>query len=57
MPDNLPGGSMVQSVRHTVLPRLKKGAGLPFFFPLPTLFHSPSFEGLFFAQTSGDNHG
>ncbi|ECC8921469.1 pyr operon leader peptide [Salmonella bongori] len=25
---------MVQCVRHSVLPRLKKGAGLPFFFPL-----------------------
>nr|WP_305888026.1 hypothetical protein [Pseudescherichia vulneris] len=22
-----------------------------------TYFYSPSFEGLFFAQTSGDNHG
>ncbi|EJG5447354.1 pyr operon leader peptide, partial [Salmonella enterica] len=25
---------MVQCVRHSVLPRLKKDAGLPFFFPL-----------------------
>ncbi|WP_051124465.1 pyr operon leader peptide, partial [Salmonella enterica] len=24
---------MVQCVRHSVLPRLKKDAGLPFFFP------------------------
>ncbi|HAM0703845.1 TPA: pyrBI operon leader peptide, partial [Escherichia coli] len=24
MPDNLPGGCMVQCVRHFVLPRLKK---------------------------------
>ncbi|EGE7060611.1 pyr operon leader peptide, partial [Escherichia coli] len=24
---------MVQCVRHFVLPRLKKDAGLPFFFP------------------------
>ena len=39
---------MVICVRHLVLPRLKKDAGLPFFFPLPDLFHSPSFEGLFF---------
>ncbi|XIZ76698.1 pyrBI operon leader peptide [Escherichia coli] len=31
MPDNLPGGCMVQCVRHFVLPRLKKDAGLPFF--------------------------
>ena len=27
---------MVQCVRHFVLPRLKKTAGLPFFFPLIT---------------------
>ncbi|WP_413464976.1 pyrBI operon leader peptide, partial [Escherichia coli] len=26
MPDNLPGGCMVQCVRHFVLPRLKKDA-------------------------------
>ncbi|POT56230.1 pyr operon leader peptide [Citrobacter amalonaticus] len=25
---------MVQCVRHSVLPRLKADAGLPFFFPL-----------------------
>ncbi|ENZ3262689.1 pyr operon leader peptide, partial [Salmonella enterica] len=25
---------MVQCVRHSILPRLKKDAGLPFFFPL-----------------------
>ncbi|AMO50821.1 PyrBI operon leader peptide [Enterobacter sp. FY-07] len=55
--DNLPGGSMVQCVRQTVLPRLKKGAGLPFSFPVAYPIHSPSIEGLFFAQSSGDNHG
>ncbi|EAY7410547.1 pyr operon leader peptide [Salmonella enterica] len=27
---------MVQCVRHSVLPRLKKDAGLPFFFLLKT---------------------
>ncbi|EMK5831205.1 pyr operon leader peptide [Citrobacter sedlakii] len=27
---------MVQCVRHSVLPRLKTDAGLPFFFPLLT---------------------
>ncbi|WZV97794.1 pyrBI operon leader peptide [Kosakonia sp. BYX6] len=48
---------MVNCVRHSVLPRLKKGADLPFSFPVATLFHSPSIEGLFFAQSSGDNHG
>ncbi|WP_156566462.1 pyr operon leader peptide [Metakosakonia massiliensis] len=56
MPGNLPGGSMNQSVRQTVSPRLKKGAGLPFFFPLLTPSQSPSIEGLFFAPSSGDNH-
>lgn len=44
---------MVQCVRHFVLPRLKKTPGLPFFFPLIT-HSSPSIEGLFFAQASGD---
>lgn len=34
MPGNLPGGNMAQCVRQFVLPRLKKGAGLLFFFPL-----------------------
>ena len=48
---------MVKSVRHTVSPRLKEGAGLPFFFPMLTYFYSPSFEGLFFAQASGENDG
>ncbi|SCB87376.1 PyrBI operon leader peptide [Kosakonia oryzendophytica] len=48
---------MVQCVRQTVLPRLKKGAGLPFSFPVAYPIHSPSIEGLFFAQSSGDNHG
>jgi aspartate carbamoyltransferase catalytic subunit len=38
---------MVQCVRHSVPGRLKKDAGLPFFFPLLTPFHSPSIEGLF----------
>lgn len=37
---------MVQCVRHSVLPRLKKDAGLPFFFPLKTNT-KPSIEGLF----------
>ncbi|WP_370614463.1 pyr operon leader peptide [Citrobacter portucalensis] len=37
---------MVQCVRHFVLPRLKKDAGLPFFFPLIT--HSgPQLRGFF----------
>lgn len=40
---------MVQCVRHFVLPRLKKDAGLPFFFPLIT--HSqPLNRGAFFAR-------
>lgn len=38
---------MVQCVRHFVLLRLKKDAGLPFFFPLLIIL-SPSIEGLFF---------
>ena len=38
---------MVQCVRHFVLPRLKKDAVLPFFFPLIT--HSqPLNRGAFF---------
>lgn len=38
---------MVQCVLHFVLPRLKKDAGLPFFFPLIT--HSqPLNRGAFF---------
>ncbi|EPU4772992.1 pyr operon leader peptide [Escherichia coli] len=38
---------MVQCVRHFVLPRLKKDAGLPFLFPLIT--HSqPLNRGAFF---------
>ncbi|EFJ60484.1 pyr operon leader peptide, partial [Escherichia coli] len=32
---------MVQCVRHFVLPRLKKDAGLPFFFPLITHSQPP----------------
>ncbi|AVY96501.1 MULTISPECIES: pyrBI operon leader peptide [Lelliottia] len=32
---------MVKRVRHTVIPRLKTDAGLPFFFPLITLFPEP----------------
>ncbi|ASE82002.1 TPA: pyr operon leader peptide [Citrobacter koseri] len=38
---------MVQCVRHSVLPRLKTDAGLPFFFPLLT-YSRPLIEGLFF---------
>ncbi|MBW6054757.1 pyr operon leader peptide [Escherichia coli] len=41
---------MVQCVRHFVLPRLKKDAGLPFFFPLITHSPAPQSRGLFFAQ-------
>ncbi len=48
---------MVNCVRHRVLPRLKTDAGLPFFFPLLTKFTAPLFEGLFFAQASGENDG
>jgi hypothetical protein len=48
---------MVNCVRHRVLPRLKTDAGLPFFFPLLTIFTAPHFEGLFFAQASGENDG
>ncbi|UJD93205.1 pyrBI operon leader peptide [Lelliottia amnigena] len=32
---------MLKRVRHHVLPRLKTDAGLPFFFPLLTLFPEP----------------
>ncbi|MBV8042822.1 pyr operon leader peptide [Pluralibacter sp.] len=39
---------MVQCVRHSVLPRLKKDASQPFFFPLLTPFSKPLFKGLFF---------
>ncbi|MDF3008474.1 MAG: pyrBI operon leader peptide [Enterobacter kobei] len=48
---------MVNCVRHRVLPRLKTDAGLPFFFPLLMIFTAPHFEGLFFAQASGENDG
>ncbi len=48
---------MKQCVRQTHSPRLKKGADLPFSFPSIAESHSPSIEGLFFAQSSGDNHG
>ncbi|QJT83629.1 pyrBI operon leader peptide [Kosakonia sp. MUSA4] len=37
----MPGGSMVQCVRQTVLPRLKKDAGLPFFFPVANPIPQP----------------
>ncbi|WP_156123971.1 pyrBI operon leader peptide [Enterobacter sp. Bisph1] len=39
---------MVQCVRQTRSPRLKKGADLPFSFPPIAESYSPSFEGLFF---------
>ncbi len=48
---------MVNCVRHRVLPRLKTDAGLPFFFPLLMIFTAPHFEGLFFAQASGEKDG
>ncbi|WP_175539138.1 MULTISPECIES: pyrBI operon leader peptide [Kosakonia] len=32
---------MVQCVRQTVLPRLKKGADLPFFFPVANPIPQP----------------
>ncbi|HDG1692880.1 TPA: pyrBI operon leader peptide [Kluyvera georgiana] len=32
---------MVQCVRHRVLPRLKKGAGLPFFLSVASVFVKP----------------
>jgi hypothetical protein len=41
MPVDLPGGSMVYCVRHSVLPRLKTGAGVAFFFPLLNEFSKP----------------
>ncbi|AUY89039.1 MULTISPECIES: pyrBI operon leader peptide [Klebsiella] len=42
MPAVLPGGNMVNCVRHCcVLPRLKAGAGLAFFFPLLNEFSKP----------------
>ncbi|OUQ95981.1 pyrBI operon leader peptide [Pluralibacter gergoviae] len=54
----MPGGSMVNSVRHSVLPRLKADAGLPFFFPLHSQILKPLFKrGFFFALASGDRHG
>ncbi|MFK3707000.1 pyr operon leader peptide [Klebsiella sp. NPDC088457] len=39
---------MVYCVRHSVLPRLKTGAGVAFFFPLLKNSRSPLFKGLFF---------
>ncbi|WP_072094399.1 pyr operon leader peptide [Klebsiella sp. RIT-PI-d] len=39
---------MVQCLRHNVLARLKQGAGLPFSFPLPSLFSKPLIVGAFF---------
>jgi aspartate carbamoyltransferase catalytic subunit len=47
MPVVLPGGSMVNCVRHSVLARLNADAGLPFFFPLLIDSRSPLFKGLF----------
>ncbi|MDI5303902.1 pyr operon leader peptide [Salmonella enterica subsp. enterica serovar Anatum] len=41
---------MVQCVRHSILPRLKKDAGLPFFFPLKTLPALAAFSASFFAS-------
>lgn len=49
---------MVQCVRHRVLPRLKTGAGLPFFsFRCIRIRKAPYLRGFFFAQASGDKHG
>ncbi|WP_312953293.1 pyr operon leader peptide [Superficieibacter sp.] len=39
---------MVHSLRHTVLARLKQGAGQPFFFPLLNVFPKPLIAGAFF---------
>ncbi|MEJ5072929.1 pyr operon leader peptide [Enterobacter ludwigii] len=39
---------MVNCVRHSVLPRLKTDAGLPFFSRCITPFEKPLFKGLFF---------
>ncbi|MCS2149344.1 MULTISPECIES: pyr operon leader peptide [Scandinavium] len=39
---------MVNCVRHSVLPRLKTDAGLPFFSRCITPFKKPLFKGLFF---------
>ncbi|MBC2872920.1 pyrBI operon leader peptide [Klebsiella pneumoniae] len=52
----MPGGSMANCVRHSVLARLNADAGLPFFFPLLIDSRSPLFKG-FFARASGDKHG
>ncbi|KXA28222.1 PyrBI operon leader peptide [Klebsiella pneumoniae] len=41
MPVVLPGGSMANCVRHSVLARLNADAGLPFFFPLLIGFPKP----------------
>ncbi|MEX3022017.1 pyrBI operon leader peptide [Kluyvera sp. STS39-E] len=54
----LPGGNMVQCVRHRVLPRLKTDAGLPFFLSVASpILKAPYLRGFFFAPSSGDNHG
>ncbi|WP_415378000.1 MULTISPECIES: pyr operon leader peptide [Enterobacterales] len=48
MPVVLPGGSMVNCVRHSVLSRLKADVGLPFFSRDIIEFRSPFYKGLFF---------
>ncbi|WP_339378779.1 pyrBI operon leader peptide [Escherichia sp. E4385] len=47
MPDNLPGGCMVQCVRHFVLPRLKKRRWPAVFLPVVHLFPAPQSRGFF----------
>ncbi|EHG8282467.1 PyrBI operon leader peptide [Klebsiella oxytoca] len=37
----MPGGIMVQCVRHRVLPRLRTDAGLPFFLSVASVFVKP----------------
>ncbi|EPG3493676.1 pyr operon leader peptide [Klebsiella pneumoniae] len=48
MPVVLPGGSMANCVRHSVLARLNADAGLPFSFRCSLDSRSPLFKGLFF---------
>lgn len=57
IPSRLPGGIMVQCVRHRVLPRLKTDAGLPFSFRCSLILEAPYLRGFFFAQASGEKHG
>ncbi|WP_073885152.1 pyrBI operon leader peptide [Pseudenterobacter timonensis] len=47
MPDNLPGGSMVNRVRHTRSPRLKTDAGLPFSSRCLSIPKAPQLRGFF----------